>query len=135
MVVVESSCLFCDIGVHNNSGGKFNDELTNALSHNARGVLSMANAGPLITHIIKCHLAYSTHNPPGRNTNGSQFFITYKSCTHLDNKHTIFGRVVGGMDVLRKLELVPVDKKDRPQVEIRILNVGVLLAFSFRVHG
>ncbi len=51
-------------------------------------------------------------------TNGSQFFILYKSAHHLDNKHTVFGKVVGGLDVLTKMERVPTDDDDRPQ-EVR----------------
>lgn len=57
-------------------GATFEDEFHHSLSHNTRGVLSMCNAGP--------------------NTNGSQFFITFKSAHHLDRKHTVFGKVVGG---------------------------------------
>ncbi len=51
-------------------------------------------------------------------TNGSQFFILYKSAHHLDNKHTVFGKVVGGLDVLTKMERVPTDDDDRPK-EVR----------------
>ena len=51
-------------------------------------------------------------------TNGSQFFILYKSAHHLDNKHTVFGKVVGGLDVLTKMERVPTDDDDRP-LEVR----------------
>ena len=51
-------------------------------------------------------------------TNGSQFFVLYKSAHHLDNKHTVFGKVVGGLDVLTKMERVPTDDDDRPQ-EVR----------------
>ncbi|KAF9578083.1 Peptidyl-prolyl cis-trans isomerase cyp8, partial [Lunasporangiospora selenospora] len=68
----------------------FKDEFKGKLSHNARGILSMANKGP--------------------NTNSSQFFITFKPCVHLDGKHTVFGKIVGGMDVLDKLEMVPTDE-------------------------
>ena len=57
-------------------GPTFKDELQSNATHSARGVLSMANSG--------------------KNTNASQFFILFKSARHLDNKHTVFGRVVGG---------------------------------------
>lgn len=51
----------------------------------------------------------------GQNSNGSQFFILYKSAPHLDFKHTVFGSVVGGLDTLTKMERVPVDDDDRPR--------------------
>ena len=60
-------------------GYRFEDEATNGLRHE-RGVLSMANAGP--------------------NTNGSQFFITHVPCGWLDGKHTVFGKVIAGLDVV-----------------------------------
>jgi len=66
-------------------GYRFEDELTdNPLRHDGAGVLSMANAGP--------------------NTNGSQFFITHGPQPHLDGKHTVFGKVVEGQDVVHALQ-------------------------------
>ncbi|CAN0200812.1 unnamed protein product, partial [Discosporangium mesarthrocarpum] len=76
-------------------GEKINDEFDSRLVHDKRGVLSMANSGP--------------------NTNGSQFFITFKSCRHLDNIHSVFGRVVGGMATLAAIESVKTNSKDVPE--------------------
>ena len=73
-------------------GGKFADEITRELKHTGAGILSMANAGP--------------------NTNGSQFFITLAPCPHLDNKHTVFGRISSGMPVIQRLGLARTDGND-----------------------
>lgn len=83
----------------------FKDEFDTRLTHAARGTLSMANSGP--------------------NTNGSQFFITFKECKHLDLKHAVFGRVVGGLAVLDKIEQTGSDKRDRPLEDIEITQAIV----------
>ncbi|KAI4866866.1 hypothetical protein F4820DRAFT_233804 [Hypoxylon rubiginosum] len=88
-------------------GKNFQDEFDGPLTHDARGMLSMANKG--------------------KNTNSSQFFITYRPVKHLDRKHTIFGKVVGGADVLGKMEAVPTDGSDRPLNKIFIKDVVVYL--------
>lgn len=54
-------------------------------------------------------------------------FITYRSCKHLDNKHTIFGRVVGGMETLSEMERIEVDNKDRPIEDIIILKAQIFV--------
>lgn len=62
----------------------------------------------------------------GPNSNGSQFFLTFRPTPHLDGKHTVFGRLVGGDDVLSKIERVPVDPAtDRPLKPVRLLDVQV----------
>ncbi|ONM04024.1 Peptidyl-prolyl cis-trans isomerase CYP18-2 [Zea mays] len=84
---------------------KFEDEIKTELKHTGAGILSMANAGP--------------------NTNGSQFFITLAPCQSLDGKHTIFGRVCRGMEIVKRLGSVQTDKNDRPIHEVKILRAVV----------
>lgn len=87
-------------------GGRFEDEIDRTLHHTGAGILSMANAGA--------------------NTNGSQFFITLAPTPWLDGKHTIFGRVSGGMGVVKRLGNVQTDAHDRPTTEVRILRATAL---------
>ncbi|KAG5438103.1 hypothetical protein PCANB_002954 [Pneumocystis canis] len=88
-------------------GKDFNDEIQGPLSHNERGILSMANKG--------------------KNTNSSQFFITYKETKHLDRKHTVFGKVVGGMNTLDKMENSPVDSSNKPISDIIMTDIIVFI--------
>jgi cyclophilin family peptidyl-prolyl cis-trans isomerase len=83
-------------------GYTFEDEFNDHLI--TRGALAMANAGP--------------------NTNGSQFFIvTAEECSWLDGKHTVFGRVVSGQDVVDRISLVDRDPRDRPRTPVTIDRV------------
>lgn len=87
-------------------GGKnFKDEFDSRVSHDARGVLSMANSGP--------------------GTNGSQFFFTLRETKHLDNRHTVFGKVVGGAATLDRIEALGGGKNDTLTADVFILKTIV----------
>lgn len=83
-------------------GQPFEDEVTPVAKFDSAGILAMANAGP--------------------NTNGSQFFITCAKTPWLNMRHTIFGEVVAGLDVVQKIENTPVGSQDRPITDQKILR-------------
>ncbi len=86
-------------------GRKFDDE-NFILKHNVAGVVSMANSGP--------------------NSNGSQFFITNARTEWLDNKHVVFGQVIQGMEVLKRIEQCGT-KNGKPTKKVIISNCGELV--------
>jgi peptidylprolyl isomerase len=86
-------------------GRPFADEVSPDLQFDKKGLVAMANSGP--------------------NTNGSQFFITTAKTPWLNMKHTIFGEVVSGYEVVQKIENIPTDSSDRPVSEQRIIRAYI----------
>lgn len=87
-------------------GYKFPDEIVDSLTHKSKGILSMANSGP--------------------NTNGSQFFITLKETPWLNGKHTVFGEIVIGQELVDSLGVVETGPRDKPKDEIKMLEVNII---------
>ncbi|AXT55997.1 peptidylprolyl isomerase [Aquimarina sp. MMG015] len=87
-------------------GYKFPDEIVDSLTHKSKGILSMANSGPA--------------------TNGSQFFITLKETPWLNGKHTVFGEIVSGQDIVDSIGVTETKPGDKPVSEIRMEQVNII---------
>lgn len=90
-------------------GYRFDDEFNRELRHSGPGILSMANAG----------------TQGGKGTNGSQIFITERATPHLDDRHSVFGQVVVGADLIGKIARVPTGPGDKPKTDVVLQKVEV----------